>query len=349
MAKITPKENFMKLVNGGHPEYVPYYTMMGEPYLGEAAETFCNPPIFNDTSFQGGTDMWGVPYKAASSGIDAMMPDTGFHLFEDIEDWSKAVKFPQAPAVNELDWNALYENSIKMFNIDRTQTALKCGPILGPFQELVAMMGFENGLAALYTDPEECLAMFMAMCDYLEPYYTRIIDEFKPDLWYMLDDTCAQEVPFFSPEIYEQVFLPVYKRLAKPANDRGIPIIFHNCGKVEEFCDFMLDFGVSILEPTQLSNDLLMLKDKYKNKMSFIGGWDWNKVRPLDYPNFNEEELRQTVRDSIDKYAPGGAYGIIVWPISYPGDPVCEQIKWILRDECHWYGRKAYGYTGDDE
>ena len=341
MAKVTPKENFMKLVDGGHPDYVPYYTMMGEPYLGEAADVMMSAPTFD---FNPGMDAWGVPQKAPSTGVAAAMPDTGTILLNDIEDWSKVLKFPK---VNEFDWEKAYEAGLKQFNIDRTQSAVKCGPGFMPFQELVALMGFSGGLEALYTDPEEVSAMLNAMVDVIEPTFEKTLDVYKPDLWYMLDDTCAQEVPFFSPAIYKEVFLPIYKRMAKAANDRGIPVIFHNCGKIEEFCDFMLEFGVSILEPTQLSNDLLMLKDKYKNKMSFIGGWDWNKVRPLDYPNFNEEELRQTVRDSIDKYAPGGAYGIIVWPISYPGDPVCEQIKWILRDECHWYGRKIYGYTGE--
>ena len=341
MAKVTPKENFMKLVDGGHPDYVPYYTMMGEPYLGEAADVMMSPPIF---PFTPGVDAWGVPQKAPSTGVAAAMPDTGSIMLEDIADWSKVIKFPKP---NEFDWEKAYEDGLKRFNIDRTQSAVKCGPGFMPFQELVAIMGFAGGLEALYTDPEEVSAMLNAMVDVIEPYFEKTLDVYKPDLWYMLDDTCAQEVPFFSPAIYKEVFLPIYKRMAKAANDRGIPVIFHNCGKIEEFCDFMLDFGVSILEPTQLSNDILMLKEKYKNKMSFIGGWDWNKVIPLDYPNFDEEEMRQTVRDSMDKYAPGGAFGIIVWPISYPGDPVCEQIKWILRDECHWYGRKIYGYTGE--
>ena len=347
MAKITPKDNLMRLVGGGHPEYVPVYTMMGEPYLGEAADVFINAPIFKDTSFQGGTDMWGVPYKQASSGTNAMMPDTGFHLFEDIADWRKSIKFPEALPVNELDWHGMYENSLKMFHVDREQSAVKCGPGLGPFQELVAMMGFDNGLMALYTDPEEVKAMFMAMVDYLEPYYTRLIDEFKPDLWYMLDDTCAKETPFFSPAIYEEVFLPVYRRLAKPANDRGIPIVFHNCGKVDEFIPFMLDFGVKILEPMQETNDIPSLKEQYKGKLGLVGGWDWGVRIPKNYPEYDEEEFRQGIRDVIDYDAPGGAYGFLGWPISYPGDPVCAEITRIMRDEAHWYGRKVYGYTGE--
>ena len=27
MAKVTPKENFLMLAHGGHPEYVPVYTI----------------------------------------------------------------------------------------------------------------------------------------------------------------------------------------------------------------------------------------------------------------------------------------------------------------------------------
>ena len=65
MAKITPKDNFMKLVGGGHPEYVPYFTMMGEGYLGEVADVMMSPAVFGDTFFMdGGKDMWGVPYRA---------------------------------------------------------------------------------------------------------------------------------------------------------------------------------------------------------------------------------------------------------------------------------------------
>ena len=54
MAKVTPKDNFLKLAHGGHPEYVPVYTMMGVPYLGEVADVMLNPPIFTSTQFKDG-------------------------------------------------------------------------------------------------------------------------------------------------------------------------------------------------------------------------------------------------------------------------------------------------------
>lgn len=345
MAKITPKENFLRLVNGGHPEYVPYYTMMGDPYLGEAADVMLNPAIYGETHFQdGGKDMWGVPHRATEGTAQATMPDTRIQILPDIDEWRNVIKYPNVERAENIDFEKIYQNDLKMFGVNREMTAVKSGPGFMPFQQLVAMMGFEGGLMALYEDPDEVLAMLHYMVDFLEPYYTRYIDVYKPDLWYMLDDTCAQNAPFFSPEIYRKVFKPIYERLAKPANDRGIPIIFHNCGVIEPFVQDMYDFGVRIIEPTQDTNDILKLKEQFKGKIGFIGGWEWQNRIPKNYPEYDEEELRQGVRDVIDKYAPGGGYGIITWPLSYEGDPVLPKVKQILRDECHWYGRKVYGY-----
>lgn len=345
MAKITPKENFLRLVNGGHPEYVPYYTMIGDPYLGEAADVMLNPAIYGETHFQdGGKDMWGVPHRATEGTAQATMPDTRIQILPDIDEWRNVIKYPNVERAENIDFEKIYQNDLKMFGVNREMTAVKSGPGFMPFQQLVAMMGFEGGLMALYEDPDEVLAMLHYMVDFLEPYYTRYIDVYKPDLWYMLDDTCAQNAPFFSPEIYRQVFKPIYERLAKPANDRGIPIIFHNCGFIEPFVQDMYDFGVRIIEPTQDTNDILKLKEQYKGKIGFIGGWEWQNRIPKNYPEYDEEELRQGVRDVIDKFAPGGGYGIITWPLSYDGDPVLPKVKQILRDECHWYGRKVYGY-----
>ena len=344
MAKVTPKENFMKLVDGGHPDYVPYYTMMGEPYLGEAADVMMSAPTFD---FNPGMDAWGVPQKAPSTGVAAAMPDTGTILLHDIEDWSKVLKFPK---VNEFDWEKAYEAGLKQFNIDRTQSAVKCGPGFMPFQELVALMGFSGGLEALYTDPEEVSAMLNAMVDHIEPYYTKMFEASKPDLWYLLDDSCAEQTPFFSPEIYKEVFLPIYKRLAKPAMDNDIPVVFHNCGFVEPFMEMMTEFNVQILEPMQEQNHIMALKEQFKGRMSMVGGWDWNKRIPANWPNFDEEEIRQGVRDAIDKACVGGAYGFGGGiPSTALDADAAAKANLIVVDEAHWYGRKVYGYTGDDE
>ena len=273
------------------------------------------------------------------------MPDTGIVMLEDIEDCSKVIRFPKP---NEFDFDRMYDEQLKKSGVDRNKSAVKCGPGFSPFQELVAIMGFTGGLMALASDPEEVKAMLNAVVDHIEPFFEKTLDAYKPDLWSIGDDTCAKETPFFSPAVYEDIFLPIYHRLADPAVKRGIPVMFHNCGHCEPFMDYMVSFGVQKLDPMQASNDLVADKAKYKGKLSFMGGWEWALHMPKDYPNYDEEALRQSVRDTLDKYAPGGAYAFYhSGLVSYFGDPVVEECKRIVRDEAHWYGRKIYGYTGD--
>ena len=61
------------------------------------------------------------------------------------------------------------------------------------------------------------------MVDFLEPYYTAYIDVFKPDLWSMVDDSCANEAPFFSVETYRKVMKPHLSAAGQAANDRTSP------------------------------------------------------------------------------------------------------------------------------
>ena len=52
---------------------------------------------------------------------------------------------------------------------------------------------------------------------------------------------------------------------------------------------------------------------------------------------------RQGVRDSIDKYGPGGGYA---FGGGVPGMmDAARRVNEIVRDEVHWYGRKFTGYV----
>lgn len=340
MAKITPKENWLRLGRGEEPAYVPRFTMMGDEYLGEAAVKMMMPQVFKQNHFtDGGYDMWGVRYRADKE-TGATLPEPGNFMLADIEDWEKVIKFPERP---EVDYEQMYKHDLEVSGIDRDKSAVMAGPGLMPFQQLVAFMGFTEGLMALYTDPDSVIDMLNALVDWIEPVMYATVEYYKPDIWYMLDDSCAKQTPFFSMETYREVFKPIYMRLAKPAMDRGIPIEFHNCGRFEDQIPDMLDFGVKYVDPTQETNDILKIKEDYKGKLCVVGGWDWDHHIPKTWPEFDEEEIRQGVRDTIDKYYEGGGYA---FGGGVPGmSEAPMRVNEIIRDEVHWYGRKVMGYT----
>lgn len=341
MAKVTPKENYLRLSRGEDPAYIPFFTMMGDEYQGEACFKMLAPMVFKQNHFtDGGYDMWGVRY-VADANTGATLPEPNNFMLEDIADWEKVIKMPEYD--KDIDYEMMYKHDLEMSKVDREQSATSAGPGLMPFQQLVAFMGFTEGLCALYEDPDSVKDMLNAMVDHIYPVMEATVEYYKPDIWYMLDDSAAKATPFFSMEIYRDVFKPIYMRLAKPAMDRGIPVQFHNCGHFECQIPDMLDFGVKYLDPMQQSNDIVGIQKQYKGKVAVCGCWDWGEIIPKDWPNVEEEYIRQTVRDCIDKYGPQGNFAISG---GVPGmNESAFKVNGWVRDEAHWYGRKFTGYV----
>ena len=348
MAKITAKENYLMMARGEKPYWVPYYSMFGIPYKGECAFKSVRAMFYESTQFMpGGKDMWGVEYAASNEAGGATMPDTSKILLHDIADWRKVIKFPKMIEVS--DWRDVAQKAFEATHGDRTKSAFSVSaPGNGFFQTLVALMGFEGALCALYTDPDECKELFGAMLEEtVLPCVNILFDYFEFDIFGMADDSCAKLVPFFSPEIYEDVFYPAYSAVAEKARERGIPVDFHNCGRIDEFLPFMEKFGVKYTNPVQETNDIPALCKQYKGRMVFCGGWDWDFHMPPEYPDFDEEFIREGVRHSIDSYAKEGNYVFCGGVTGAVGDTAAMKINQIIQDEVYTYGRKIYGYTGE--
>ena len=348
MARITPKENYLRMSRGELPYYLPMYTMFGEEVHGECTFKTIRADLYPSDMFRdGGKDLWGIEYIASSEAGGATMPNTNKILLHDIADWRKVLKFPKMIEVS--DWKDWADKQVAALNFDHNETALMGGcPGIGFFQALVGLMGFEGGLMALYTDPHEVKEMFGAMLEEtILPAIDIIFDYFDIDLFGIGDDTCAKTTPFFSPEIYEDIFKPVYAACTRRAVERGIPVDFHNCGRIDEFLPFMVDFGVKYTNPVQETNDIPALVKQYKGRMVFCGGWDWDFHMPKNYPEFDEEEIREGVRHSIDTYGKEGNYVFCGGVVGAVGDETAMKINMIVQDEVYTYGHKIYGYTGE--
>ena len=340
MAELTPKENYLRLAKGEVPDYVPIYMIYGIPFDGVLTTKAVSPNIFNIkySGPEGGTNLWGVKYVASESTAYQSMPEPNNFILDDVTKWDKVVKAPKMP--DGIDWEAMAKKDIEASGIDRTQTAMLSASQFAPFQSLMAFMGFNEGLMAMFEEPEAVKELFNYMADFYLPIIEKTLDYYKPDIYNMGDDTAAKQNPFVSVEMYRDLLKPIYERLAKPANDRGIPIQFHNCGRCEDFLDDMVGFGVKYWDPAQTSNNLLAVKEKYKGKLAFCGSWDW--VIPDTWPVVDEEQVRQSIRDAIDLYAPGGGYAVAANPLGEYGDTVMPMVDRWVKEEMISYGRDFY-------
>ena len=339
MATLTQKQTYMRRTRGECPEYVPIYTMMQIPGMPPVAASMFSPSILGAfRGPQGGIDPWGVKYVTSESTNNGAIPEPNNFILDDITRWRDVLKKPD---YSHVDWEALAKKDLEMSGIDPTQTALVLNAQAGVFQELVAFMGFTEGLCAMYEEPEEVKAMFDFITDVYLETQNAFMDYYKPDIYYILDDSATQKNPFISLDMFREFLMPYYKKMAKPAIDRGIPIQFHNCGRCEDFLDDMVnDLGVRIWDPAQTMNDLAAIKKKYGNKLAMVGGWDF-KV-PDSWPEVDEEWVRSTVRHSIDTLAPGGGYAFSGAVLGEAGDETTMKVNGWVADEAEKYGRQFY-------
>lgn len=342
MTKMTEKTNYLMTLRGEQPEWVPVYSFGPMPGQ-ERPCTSCmlEPVILAEFRFKGGgKDCWGVTYVPTEETGGALLPKPGEFILDDIRRWRDVIK---APSLEGIDWEDMAKKQLEGFykmGVNREDSAISLNMHVGYFQNLMAFMGFTEGLCAMYEEPDEILALFDYMCDFYTEVTRQIMPYVQPDVLTMMDDTATWRAPFISTEMYRELVLPFHNRQAKFGRDAGIPITMHNCGRAEGLIDDWLSIGINAWDPAQTCNDLKGIKEKYGNKMVLMGGWDARDR--LAAPDVTEEEIRQSVRDTMDAYAVGGGF---CWCGGYLGavdDKEMIRKNGILFDEVYKYGDAFY-------
>jgi hypothetical protein len=341
-SKLTMKDNFLRLLKGEMPESVPIHTMGIMENNGESPYKLVGPFLFDETRLtpcpEGRTDIWGVKLVTNEETGFGCIPEPNNFILDDITKWRDVIKAPEYP--ERIDWEYMVKKDEQVFGYDPAKNARMCVIGIMPFQSLMEFMGFNEGLIAMAEEPEECLALLDYMSDFYMPLVEAAVNYYHPDCMYLLDDTATKYNPFISVSMYREILKPIYTKLTRPAVERGIPIQFHNCGRCEDFIDDMLDFGVKILEPLQTENHLADIKKKYAGRLIMAGCYDWNP--PVDWPNVDEEKVRQDVRDVIDAFAPGGGFMATAGSIGQVGDEVMAKVNMWCADELHKYCQDYY-------
>ncbi len=125
------------------------------------------------------------------------------------------------------------------------------------------------------------------------------------------DDLGAQNGPLLSPKLYRELIKPrqaqLFSMIKKKAK-RRVYIFFHTCGAVREFIPDLIESGVDILNPVQVSAagmDTRELKREFGKDITFWGGGiDTQRVLPRG----SRQEIVDEVERRIEDLAPGGGF-----------------------------------------
>ncbi len=120
MSKLTPKENFLKLLNNEIPESVPVFTMGFNGINGETPWKIVGPFLYDETHLtpapNGRTDIWGVKYVTNKETGFGCIPEPGNFMLKDICDWRKVLKAPEMP--KDIDWEKMAKKDIETSGIN---------------------------------------------------------------------------------------------------------------------------------------------------------------------------------------------------------------------------------------
>ena len=174
--------------------------------------------------------------------------------------------------------------------------------------------GFFSGLdfaCLMLTDPEEAIASqeehfnyFMARAEKMLRTYGQYIQCIEVN-----SDLGSQSAPMLRPELYEEFCMPYLKKFNDFIHrNSDIKIFMHCCGSIEPLIPHIIEAGVDILNPVQISAanmDPVVLKEKYgKNICFWGGGCDTQNI----LSNSSADEVRNHVKDMVRVFNTGSGF-----------------------------------------
>ncbi|MCL5110710.1 MAG: hypothetical protein M1401_17975 [Chloroflexi bacterium] len=181
-----------------------------------------------------------------------------------------------------------------------------------PFTQSHLLRGLANWLMDLAGNRPFAEALLDAVTDVLVARLDHVLGAVGDlvDVVGWGDDLSHQHGPMISRDMYRGIVRPRYRRVMD-AIKRGTAAkaYFHTCGSVYWLVPELIDLGIDILNPVQVSaaemDDTARLKREFGRDICFWGGGcNSQSVLPLGTPLQVREEVRRRVGD----LAPGGGF-----------------------------------------
>ena len=188
-----------------------------------------------------------------------------------------------------------------------TDLAVYGGVWASIFTHSRSMMGEERYLVSMISNPQLVSKLVERITDCfieLNEAYLSACSKYI-DIYYFGSDFGAQSSMFISRDMFCDFFKSNLKRLVDHAKGFGLKVMFHTCGAVSDIVPDLIECGVDILDPVQVSASNMApdnLASKFKNKIAFHGGISTQTTLPYEKP----EVVREKVISTIETLGPLG-------------------------------------------
>jgi uroporphyrinogen decarboxylase len=277
---------------------------------GEPGVNPLQTPVVQEGDYYSWNDEWGITWKMPVKG--GFYFDMRKHPLAEAETVAELEKYPWPDPLDEGRFATMKERADR-FVYDEQKAYILGRNSAGIFEVALWTRGFENFFMDLALNPGFAEALLDIITEIKMKYWTRALREVGKNVLVIseADDIGTQQSLLVSREMYQKFIAPRHKKLFNYIRQNAqnkVYIFYHTCGAIKDMIPDLIDEGVDILNPVQVSAkgmDTKELKRLFGKDMTFWGGGvDTQKILPHGTP----AEVKEEVKRRIEDLAPGGGF-----------------------------------------
>jgi len=233
-------------------------------------------PIFSSEPVPGGgnahavgtfVDAWGCTFENLQEGIIGQVKRPR------VTDWSETehVRFPRERL-------AVDREQVNKF-CRQTDRFVLAGTCPRPFERLQFLRGPEN----LYLDLNHPSADLRAFLERLHAFYVeelKIWAATEVDALTFMDDWGSQRSLLVAPDLFRELFKPLYADYISIAHEHGKYAFMHSDGHIAEIVPDLIEIGLDALNSQVFCMDIEDLGERFAGGLTFWGELDRQQLLP---------------------------------------------------------------------
>ena len=246
----------------------------------------------------GALSIWGVPESASLTYSDSVpRPLARAETVSDVEafDW---------PDPSDWDFEEMRRNLSA--EGEHARMSSRWQPV---FSRLCEVFGMEQALVNMYANRRVIEAALDHIAAYYDAYFRALLETCgdRIDIFALGDDFAGNTGLFIPPDLWRELFKPLYSRWIGMAKQRSLPTLMHCCGRIIDVMPDLIDIGLDAWETVQThlpGQESSHIKKLYGRHITFVGGIDTTHVLGRASP----EEVRDHVTTQIVNLGENGGY-----------------------------------------
>ncbi len=325
---VTPRERFVKALTFDRPDRAPrdLWALAGIGMFRQAEFdqllqrypldlTNVGSPFPKSPRVQGAPstkgiyiDEWGTEWVSAEDGVIGEVKNPILADWDKLADWQ-----PPHELIDGADWDAFNRKC------EATDVFRMAGGEVRPFERMQFLRGTENILLDVaFQSPE-----FFELRDRIHAWNVRYFEglaKSKVDAFFMMDDWGSQTSLLISPDMWRELFKPLYKEYCDIAHANGKFFMMHSDGYTESIIPDLIEIGVNALNTQIFCMNIEELAKQFKGKITFYGEIDRQNILPFGTPDDVRAAVRR-VRAALDD-GTGGCIAQCEWGNTDPRENI---------------------------